>query len=72
MITNGNLRLSLQGHVNDMGVSYLLRSAPHMGFPTFKKYGFPIYVLFHERETPTFRKLQFLVTISLTLNYLLT
>ena len=68
-ITKGNNFLEPKGHVNEMGVSRLISMTPHMGFLTFSKSGFPSYMLDHEMETPTFRKLGFLATISLTHNY---
>ena len=50
-------------------VSRLVSPAPQMCFLTFRKFGFGSYVLSHQIETTMLSKLGFLVTISLTLNY---
>ena len=69
MIIKGNTCLALKVHVNEMGVSSLISPSPQMGFLTFSKDRFLIYVLSHDIKIPTFSKLGFLVTISFTLNY---
>ena len=69
MITKENKCIASRGHVSEMGVSRLVRLAPHMGFLTFIKVGFPSYVLSHEMETPTSCMIAFIVTMSLTFIY---
>lgn len=68
MITKGNKFFAPKGTVNVMEVSRLVSTTCHMGFLTFSMFGIPRYV-FHEMETFTYRKLMFLVKISLTLTY---
>ena len=72
MITKGNTCLAPEGHVNEMGILHLVSPALHMGLLMFSKIEFPSYVLSHEMETFMPIKSRFLVTISLSLNYVLT
>ena len=69
MVTKGNRFLATKGHANEFGVSRLVSIALHMGFLTFSKSDFPRDVLSHKMETYTFSKLEYILTISLTLNY---
>ena len=69
MTTKGNKCLALKGHVNEIEFSCLVGSASHIGFFAFSKFGFPRYVFSHEMEIYASSKSKFLVTISLTLNY---
>ena len=71
-VSERNKHLAPKGHVSEMGVPHLASSASHMGFFTFSKFGFSRYVLSHEMETSMSSNSRFLVTISLTLNYVRT
>lgn len=68
MITKRNKFVALEGHEYEIVVSHLVSLARQMDFLRFRNSIFSCCVLSHEIETPTFRKLGFLVTISLALH----